>query len=262
MNAHTNWTDIQEGLDLLWRNDIDPDKVILGTAFYTRSFQLADPGCSEPKCAVASAGNPGKCSVTAGVLLHAELQDIIKQKGLTAKNYGTETVRAVHWDNQWASYDDEQTWRLKLNRAKGQCIKGIMVWAISQDDSNSTNAMALMRAAGRKVMQMPDFSELPSTKEPIHAIKTCRFSNCGESCDKGWKAVPWDGNQGHNFEDASPCFSGQVATFCCPGDQPAPKCKWKGLTPSGDCNPGCDEGEVEVGTQVVSNPSKLQDISH
>ncbi|KAF1979366.1 hypothetical protein BU23DRAFT_153279 [Bimuria novae-zelandiae CBS 107.79] len=125
-----------------------------------------------------------------------------------------------------------------------------MVWAISQDDSNSTNAMALMRAAGRKVMQMPDFSELPSNEEPIHAIKTCRFSNCGESCDKGWEAVPWDGNQGHNFEDASPCFSGQVATFCCPGDQPAPKCKWKGLTPSGDCNPGCDEGEVEVGTQV------------
>jgi hypothetical protein len=173
VNAHTNWTDIQDGLDLLWRNDIDPKKVILGTSFYTRAFQLSDPGCGEPKCGVVSAGNPGKCSNTAGVLLHAEVQDIIKEKKLTPKSYRTEMVKTIHWDNQWTSFDDEQTWRLKLNTARGQCISGIMVWAISQDDTSSTNSMALTRAAGRTVMNMPNFNEQPALAAPLQAIQTC-----------------------------------------------------------------------------------------
>ncbi|KAF2275570.1 glycoside hydrolase, partial [Westerdykella ornata] len=248
VNAHTNWTDIQDGLDLLWRNDIDPKKVILGTSFYTRTFQLSDPGCNEPKCGVVSAGNPGKCSNTAGVLLHAEVKDIIKEKKLTPKSYRTEMVKTIHWDNQWTSFDDEQTWRLKLNTARGQCISGIMVWAISQDDTSSTNAMALTRAAGRTVMNMPNFNEQPELEAPPKAIQTCRWSNCGEQCADGFKAVPWDGKTNQVFEDATPC-GGTKATFCCPSTQSMPKCTWRGLTPSGDCSPGCSDGEVEVGTQ-------------
>ncbi|KAF2182131.1 glycoside hydrolase family 18 protein [Zopfia rhizophila CBS 207.26] len=134
VNAHTNMTDIQEGLDLLWRNDIDPDKVVFGMSYYSRSFQLANPGCSEPKCIVASAGEAGSCSNTVGVLLHAEIQDIVKEKKLAPKLYRDEAVKAIHWDNQWVSFDDLATWRLKGNSIRSQCIKGVMVWVISQDD--------------------------------------------------------------------------------------------------------------------------------
>jgi chitinase len=185
------------------------------------------------------------------VLLHAEVQDIIKEKKLTPKSYRTEMVKTIHWDNQWTSFDDEQTWRLKLNTARGQCISGIMVWAISQDDTSSTNSMALTRAAGRTVMNMPNFNEQPALAAPLQAIQTCRWSNCGEQCADGFKAVPWDGKTNQVFEDATPC-GGTKATFCCPSTQSMPKCTWRGHTPSGDCNPGCSDGEVEVGTQVVS----------
>jgi chitinase len=38
--AHTNLTEIQQSLDLLWRNNIDPARVSLGIGFYGRSNRL------------------------------------------------------------------------------------------------------------------------------------------------------------------------------------------------------------------------------
>lgn len=62
LNAHTNLTEIETALDLLWRNDIPSSKVNLGLAFYGRSFTLASASCSEPGCAYLSAGDAGSCS--------------------------------------------------------------------------------------------------------------------------------------------------------------------------------------------------------
>lgn len=81
-NSHTNLTEIQKGLDLLWRNDIDPKKITIGMSYYSRTFTLTDSGCSTPGCRISSAGAAGRCSGTAGVMLHPEIQEIIKEKGL------------------------------------------------------------------------------------------------------------------------------------------------------------------------------------
>jgi len=35
--AHTNMTEIEMGLNLLWRNNINPERVTLGLGFYGRS---------------------------------------------------------------------------------------------------------------------------------------------------------------------------------------------------------------------------------
>ena len=37
VQAHTNLTEIDNALELLWRNDIDPKQVTLGLGFYGRS---------------------------------------------------------------------------------------------------------------------------------------------------------------------------------------------------------------------------------
>lgn len=66
--AHTNLTEIQLALDLLWRNDIDPSKVVLGIGFYGRSFTMEDSSCNIPGCAWSSGGNPGTCTDTEGIL--------------------------------------------------------------------------------------------------------------------------------------------------------------------------------------------------
>jgi chitinase len=73
VNAHTNLTEIQDALDLLWRNDIDLDKVVFGMGFYGRSFSLQNSSCSELGCAYSSGGAVGKCLNTIGVLLNSEI---------------------------------------------------------------------------------------------------------------------------------------------------------------------------------------------
>jgi chitinase len=40
--GHTNLTEIDLALDLLWRNDIKPRQIVLGAGFYGRSFTLSD----------------------------------------------------------------------------------------------------------------------------------------------------------------------------------------------------------------------------
>lgn len=45
LDSHTNLTEIEPDLDLLWRNNVPPQKVNLGLAFYGRSFTLADTSC-------------------------------------------------------------------------------------------------------------------------------------------------------------------------------------------------------------------------
>jgi chitinase len=87
VNSHTNMTEINQALDLLWRNDIDPDKVVYGMAFYGRSFTLNNPSCSSPGCTIASGGDAGQCSGTVGVLLNPEIQNIISKNNLKPKLY-------------------------------------------------------------------------------------------------------------------------------------------------------------------------------
>jgi GH18 family chitinase len=50
-NSAGNLTEIDQSLNLLWRNNIDPRKVVLGLAFYGRTFQLANSSCTDPGCA-------------------------------------------------------------------------------------------------------------------------------------------------------------------------------------------------------------------
>jgi chitinase len=125
VNPHTNLTEITQGLDLLWRNNIDPRKVVLGLGFYGRSFTLADTSCTTPGCPFLAGANPGECTKTSGVLSNAEIQRIIIDKGLTAILDETAGVKYIVWDSdQWVSYDDADTLKLKLDFANGLNLGG------------------------------------------------------------------------------------------------------------------------------------------
>jgi GH18 family chitinase len=80
LNAHTNLTEIKNSMDLLWRNDIPPEKVVLGMAFYGRAFTVVDPACTTPGCLFASGAEPGECSSEVGILMISEIDKIIQEK--------------------------------------------------------------------------------------------------------------------------------------------------------------------------------------
>jgi GH18 family chitinase len=63
----TNLTEISEGFDLLWRNNISPDKVVMGMAFYGRTYTMTEGDCYGTNCQFSGAGTEGDCTQTPGI---------------------------------------------------------------------------------------------------------------------------------------------------------------------------------------------------
>ncbi|KAJ5735165.1 glycoside hydrolase family 18 protein [Penicillium malachiteum] len=152
INAHTNLTEITQTLDLMWRNSIDPSKVVMGMGFYGRSFTLSDPTCTTAGCPFSGGGNPGSCSASAGTLMYSEIQDIIAN-GATVVEDPDAAVAIVTWDeNQWVSYDNNDTLKLKMDYASSKCLGGVMIWAASTDDTSGSAIKALTGVSARATL--------------------------------------------------------------------------------------------------------------
>ncbi|KAK2022354.1 family 18 glycosyl hydrolase [Colletotrichum zoysiae] len=150
LNSHTNLTAIKDGLDLLWSNNVNHDKVVLGLAFYGRGFRASSSSCLRPGCTFESGSDAQPCTGTVGVALNSEIDDLIAGQGAEPTLDNDAAVKIVTWgDNNWLAYDDEETLRLKTDFARSQCLGGVMVWAISQDTEDAKYSMALSRVAPR-----------------------------------------------------------------------------------------------------------------
>ncbi|KAK2735703.1 hypothetical protein FQN57_001152 [Myotisia sp. PD_48] len=131
-------TEISDGLDLLWRNYIPPEKVMLGLGFYGRSFTLKDPSCTTPGCPFqrldgrnSGGARAGECTGVSGTLSDYEINRIIKKGSLKPVYDRTAGVNWVSWDNnQWVSFDDANTLNQKQEFANKLCMGGTFAWAL------------------------------------------------------------------------------------------------------------------------------------
>lgn len=140
--AHTNLTEIDTALELLWRNNINPERVTLGLGFYGRSFTMKDANCMAAGCEFTEGGNGGQCTGTAGVLSAAEINEIIAN-GATVTRDDAAAAEIVTWDgDQWVSFDSVETLAMKVEYANKRCLGGVMVWAIDLDDGTLINSLA------------------------------------------------------------------------------------------------------------------------
>ena len=122
--AHTNLTEIQQGLELLWRNNVNPGRVVMGLGFYGRSFTMKDPDCLVAGCEFSYGARGGECTGTPGVLSAHEIVKIIDQ-GATVTVDGAAAGKSVTWDtDQWVSWDDAETMKLKVDYANLRCLGG------------------------------------------------------------------------------------------------------------------------------------------
>jgi chitinase len=48
------------GLELLWHNNINPERVVTGLGFYGRSFTMKDPSCMNPGCEFTDGARGGE----------------------------------------------------------------------------------------------------------------------------------------------------------------------------------------------------------
>ncbi|OBT73001.1 hypothetical protein VF21_07849 [Pseudogymnoascus sp. 05NY08] len=152
VQAHTNLTEINLALQLLWRNNIDPAKVNMGLGFYGRSFTLTDPSCSATGCPFSAGGNAGPCTATAGILSSVEIGDVISA-GATVTLDKDAAVKIVTWGgNQWVSYDDGETMKTKLQYANSKCLGGTLVWAMDLDNGTMIGYMGKTSNFSKKVV--------------------------------------------------------------------------------------------------------------
>ncbi|KAK4154117.1 glycoside hydrolase superfamily [Chaetomidium leptoderma] len=160
--AHTNMTEIQQALELLWRNNINPGRVVLGLGFYGRSFTMKSPDCLQAGCEFTDGARGGECTGTPGVLSAAEINTIIAN-GATVTMDEAAAVQIVTWDsNQWVSYDDAVTLKKKLDYANLRCLGGTMIWAIDLDDGTLIDALGSDLSREKSVLtsrpaRIPDF---------------------------------------------------------------------------------------------------------
>ncbi|EHA19726.1 hypothetical protein ASPNIDRAFT_122397, partial [Aspergillus niger ATCC 1015] len=144
VNPHTNLTEISAGLDLLWRNGVDPSKVLLGLGFYGRSFTLANPSCDTPGCPFNTANNStgggvaGECTQTSGILSDYEINRIIEDYSVNVKYDETAGVNWMTWSgNQWVSFDNARTLKQKADFANSKCLGGLFSWALDMGGPGS-----------------------------------------------------------------------------------------------------------------------------
>ncbi|KAE8851787.1 hypothetical protein PTNB73_00804 [Pyrenophora teres f. teres] len=114
----------------LWFDELDASKINFGVALYGRGYTVANPSCNSVGCAFSGPSNPGICTNSAGAMGLAEIQDLIKTKGLTPNYLPDLMMKEITWDDQWIGYDDAETIKQKKAWADNQCFGGTMAWSV------------------------------------------------------------------------------------------------------------------------------------
>ncbi|QUC21794.1 uncharacterized protein UV8b_06035 [Ustilaginoidea virens] len=284
LNSHTNMTEITEYLDLFWRNEIKPEKITLGLAFYSRTFLAADPGCTHAQCMFDSVGEAGPCSRDdiGGTLTNAELTDQIRAAGVTPTLDKDAMVKIAVIGRKWITYDDEDTFRLKVDAARNMCLGGVMVWAVSQDYAGrsakvastvgrkkkrgqsglydtrfSLQLQAATRYKSLKAVTVHKDTELIDEPSPKVVRNQCYWASCGISCASGYTTVPRidsDASRDEVMQDGYHCQGGTLRQFCCPASKTIPRCGWYDFR-NGKCG---KKGACPAGSESVIAPSSKQ----
>ncbi|KAF2819761.1 glycoside hydrolase [Ophiobolus disseminans] len=236
LRPHTNLTEIDEGLDLLWRAGVDPSKVVLGLGWYGRSFTLSNPGCNVPNgaCTFTEGGRPGECTNSAGTLTNAEINRIIAKGGVTKGFNQQAAVKWITWDsNQWVSYGDGETIQLKINHANTRCLAGKMIWAVDQDDSkrSSTNDLLSIGPANgisaENAQKVKDGLNIATEMAAI--ASSCYWTFCGKTCKSGYFGATEARGQISGIQRDTECPQDQTQMLCCAPGTTIGQCSWDGI---------------------------------
>lgn len=249
LKGQTNLTEIDMGLDLLWRNDISPDKVVMGFAFYGRSFTMADATCHDPNagCQFTTTGRAGDCSATAGILIYPEIES--RNQSANAQTYydSKSTVKYTVYDyDQWVSYDDEQSFTDKKRYLNKRCLSGLMIWAVDQDTQNYNAMNGLFGSAAMESSLLHGNDLTDAQKEKLSSqLAAYTGQNCfvtplctdGSEAESDPRQVCPAGTSSVTTAHAPLQFPGQHGLIgqcspgwyrhiCCPSDAMPENCKW------------------------------------
>ena len=110
------------------------NKLVLGMALYGHSFTLANPGQNGLAAAASGPGKAGQFTREAGILGYNEICDTIKRDKWSGRRDSDSQTPYAFKGDQWVSYDDVESIRIKTRFIKQNDLAGGMVWSIETDD--------------------------------------------------------------------------------------------------------------------------------
>ncbi|KAL5040855.1 hypothetical protein BDW71DRAFT_212703 [Aspergillus fruticulosus] len=278
LKGHTNLTEAKQGLDLLWRNGVKPENVVMGFGFYGRSFTMLDANCYDPNagCQFSTSGLPGDCSDTAGILTYAEIQS--RNESLNTDTYydkESTTKYMTYLSDQWISYDDEQSFTDKKEFLTSQCLSGLMIWAIDQDtqDYDALHALfgdaAMDDALTRGGKLSDEQKEKLSNEFAAYTGQNCfvtelctdgseKESGPKQKCPAGTSSVSTAHaplQMAGTYGLIGQCDAGWYRHICCPNNQIPSNCEWNGepIRSEIGCSGQCGDNQFELSTDTFAD---------
>jgi GH18 family chitinase len=142
IRPHTDLKELDQHLNALWETGVKPSKFALGLAYYGRGYTAADPNCLYYGCTFTGPSVKDLCSNQDGILSNCEIKRKIKNGAKTNMIVGGAATKQLFWDNQWISYDDDETIALKKGLADEHCMSGTSIWAIDYDSCDGRSVYA------------------------------------------------------------------------------------------------------------------------
>lgn len=165
-------------------------------------------------------------------------------------------------EDQWISYDDEVTFKQKVDWVNKVGLGGSLIWASDLDDDEYSAHSALLQRQIAPTSQLQDVAELVEKAQTLSLTESvkgqtgeqcfkykgkCKDLNdneaLAEACGPGNNVVGWDdagcGKKNHHYGKP----------ICCPVDGAPTSCQWRGNSiggVGGDCSGACYEGEINV----------------
>ncbi|KAM7209977.1 glycoside hydrolase [Rhypophila decipiens] len=185
--AHNNLTEIKNGLNLLWRNNVPANQVNLGLGFYGRTYLLSNPSCDKPGCRFEDAGRAGPCSGEGGYLSYQDIVTTMKMNNPHVVTDKKDAVKYFRYDSdQWVSFDDQESLDWKVKFANEQGLRGLFIWAITQDTAENDLLKAVLgRELGRFKDKNGVHSDIDSFGDDNVGPDQCVLSRCDGKCKPG-----------------------------------------------------------------------------
>jgi chitinase len=109
-------------------------------------MKLQDKRCVMPGCAFmdprVEKTRAGRCTGEAGILSYRELSEIVPS--LQWVDSVALTRMMVFGEDEWVSFDGQDTLRLKMLKSRQLCLGGVSAWSVDQDTISTALAASLV----------------------------------------------------------------------------------------------------------------------
>ncbi|XP_052133171.1 acidic mammalian chitinase-like isoform X9 [Frankliniella occidentalis] len=142
---------VESALKLWLDRGADPSKVVLGVPFYGHTWTLRDASNAGVYAPTNGPGQAGPYTREGGTIGYNEVC-VQQDAGLYKEKWDSQRLVPYAVEgNQWVSYDNVRSLKLKAQLAVDQGLAGVMVWSLETDDfrndcSTSGGRFPLLRA--------------------------------------------------------------------------------------------------------------------